>query len=118
MTEIPAESLGLALLWTTADRETVLNMVLPYAKDAKQNGGFGSVRLIAWGPSVRVLARYGDLASRVKELMEEGVALVADRNCAEDYGAVEPLEALGVDVVNAGILLSGMVRDGWKVLAL
>jgi hypothetical protein len=38
---------GLALLWTTAERETVLNMVLPFAKDAQRDGGFAEVRLVA-----------------------------------------------------------------------
>jgi hypothetical protein len=109
---------GLALLWTTAERETVLNMVLPFAKDAQRDGGFAEVRLVAWGPSVRVMGRYGDLMARVKELMAAGVTVAADRDCAEEYGAVDALEAMGVDVTAAGVWLSGMIRDGWKVLAL
>jgi len=117
--EIPAGAYGLAVLWTTAEREAVLHMVLPYTKDAKLNGGFAVVRLLAWGPSVRVMSRYGDLGTRMKGLMTDGVVVMADQTCAEEYGAVEALETLGVEVVNAGALLSGMMKDGeWKVLAL
>ncbi len=109
---------NLAVLWTTADRETVMHTVLPYTKEARQNGGFGAVKLVVWGPSARVLAEYDDLAMRVRELMDDGVEVVASRSCADSYGAAAALEDLGIEVVDAGGPLTGMIKDGWKVLAL
>ena len=116
--ESGTERAKLAVLWTTADRETVSGMVLPYALEAALSGRFETVRLAARGPSVRVMSGYGDMAQRIAELIAGGVEVSADSWGADMYGAAEALERMGVRLTDVGAMLTDMVCGGWQILSL
>ena len=108
----------LAVLWTTADNEAAEFMVFMYTRNAKVKGWFDVVRLIVWGPSARELKENTELQGMVKEMMDQGVEVVACKACAERYDAVDALEVLGIEVLYIGEPFSGMLKSDWKVLAL
>ena len=107
---------GLVVVWTTRDREAALNMALMYAKNSRLKGWWHDVHLLVWGPSADALAHDAELAGELAACLKAGVEGYACRACAERYGVVERLEALGLDVVYAGEPLTSYLKSGWKVL--
>jgi len=110
----PGESL--CLIWNSADREVALNMVFMYGGNALPTGWWKRVRLIIWGPAQKTLVSDEALQAELYHLADAGVELLACQHCAENYGLVAALRALGVDVHYTGAPLTEMLQTGWKVL--
>jgi hypothetical protein len=110
------EQPGLAVIWVTRDREAALNMALMYAKNSRLKGWWDKVRLVVWGPSVKLLTEDEELQAEVEECQVAGVELLACKACADRYGASSALEALGVEVIYMGEPLTRYLKQGWKVL--
>lgn len=106
----------LAVLWTSADKEAAVNMVFMYTLNAKRKGWFSEVTLIVWGPSAKLLSQDEDLRNLVREMQDEGVKTEACLRCAENYGVVENLENLGIEVKLMGQPLTGYLKEDCKVL--
>jgi hypothetical protein len=106
----------LLMLWTSGDREVALKMVLMYTYNAKINNWWSEVTLLIWGPSTSALAQDDELKAKVKEIQDAGVRVVACRACAELYGLVPQIEALGVEVFYTGEYLTEWTRSGNKLL--
>ncbi len=107
---------GLAVIWSSADREAALNTVLMYSRNSKLNGWWDNVRLVVWGPSAKLLSEDIKLQAAVKNAAGAGVELLACRACADEYGVSGALEELGIDVKYMGIPLTDMIKEGWTVL--
>ena len=107
---------SLVVVWTSGDREVAKNMVFMYTLNAKKRGWFDEVTFIVWGPSDELLLQDTELQGMLKEMQAEGIKVEACLRCAENYGAVEGLEALGIEVKLMGIPLSDYLKEGRKVL--
>jgi len=111
------EPKGLVVLWITQDKEAAMHMALLYAKNARIKGWWEQVRLVIWGPSVKLLTSDAELQAEVEDCKAAGVELQACRVCADRYGLCEALENLGVNVIFMGAPLTSYLKDGWKVLS-
>lgn len=109
---------NLLVVWTSADPEVARNMVLMYTSNAKIRGWWegGTIRLLIWGPSQKLLLENDGLQQSVKSIMDSGVEVLACRGCAENYGIVADLQALGIDVHYTGTDLTDMLKDRWAVI--
>lgn len=112
-TDVPGD---LALIWSARDPDVARHMVFMYAGNARRQAWWSRVRLVVWGPSAELLARDEVLQAELAELMASGVEVAACRACAERYGVVPRLEALGIEVDYMGAPLTDMLREGWRVL--
>ncbi len=106
----------LVVVWTSGDPEVAENMVFMYTLNAKRRGWFEEVTLIVWGPSTELLSRDQVLQRQVEEMRSEGVQLEACLRCAENYGVVEKLQELGIEVKLMGMPLSEYLKEGHRVL--
>lgn len=106
----------LVVVWTTGDKEVAENMVFMYVLNAKKKGWFKDVTFIVWGPSSKLLCDDAELQGTVKEMIDEGVIVEACQRCAENYGVVEELKELGIDVKFMGEPLSNYLKEDRKVL--
>jgi hypothetical protein len=106
----------LAVLWTSGDPEVAHRVCLMYSHAAQTQKWFDHVTLIVWGPSARLLAADKDLQAKVKSMMKDGVQVQACVVCADSYGVSERLRELGIEVKGMGPPLTGMLKEGWKVL--
>lgn len=104
----PAE---LAVVWTSADPDVAHRMALMYTHAAKQAGWFQTVRLIAWGPSQRILVGDKDLQAKVLAMAADGITLQACVVCANSYGIADRLRDLGFDVLPMGEPLTSLLKD-------
>jgi hypothetical protein len=106
----------LVVVWTSGDKDVAKNMVFMYTLNAKKKGWFEDVTFIVWGPSSKLLSEDTELQGTVKEMIEEGVRVEACLRCAENYGVVEDLKNLGIEVKLMGEPLSNYLKEDRKVI--
>ena len=109
----------LAILWTTDNEETALNMILMYTLKSNQNKWWKECRLITWGPSNKLLCSSKEIQEMVREVMKEGVKVMACQRCAERYGLVDQLKGMGIEVKLMGEPLTEYLKDeSYRVISL
>ncbi len=106
----------LCVVWSSGDPGVAKNVCLMYAHNAKRRGWFDEVHLIVWGPSDKLLTENQELQDEVKAMQASGVVVEACLACAKNYGVVDALKGLGVDVKFMGEPLSQRLKGDWKVL--
>lgn len=106
----------LVIVWTSGDPEVAEKMLFMYAHAASHYGWFEQVTIIVWGPSARLLAAHKDLQEKVKQMQAGGVVFEACVACAGQYGVVEDLEKLGIDVKGMGVPLTEYIKSGKHVV--
>ena len=102
----------LMVVWTTDNKETILNMVFLYTLNAKLKGWFDEVTLLIWGASQRVLTEDKEIQAKVKEMSDAGVNVVACQKCSENLDIKDTLQSCGVEVFYTGVLLSDWAKSG------
>ena len=107
----------LVVLWTSADKEVAEKVVLMYSQGAKMKNWFQEVVLVVWGPSTKLLASDSTLQDKIKGLKDIGIRVQACSVCAGDYGVVDELEKLGLEVIPMGEPLTNYLKNDWKVLS-
>jgi hypothetical protein len=87
-----------------------------YTLNAKRRGWFDVVHLVVWGPSAKLLADNEELQNEIKDMQKSGVVVEACVTCARNYGVVDALKKLDIDVKPMGEPLSDRLKGPWKVL--
>ena len=113
---MPEASGNLFVIWSSGDPEVARKMVFMYTRNAKIHGWWKRVRLIVWGASAKLLAEDAELQDEIRGVAAEGVELMACKRCADESGVSADLEALGIEVVYTGKLLTEMLKTGWRQL--
>lgn len=108
----------LAVLWTSSDREVALKMVFMYTRNANKNDWWDVIRIIIWGPSAKLLAGDEELQVYVKEMMANGIEIVACKGCADSYGVNDSLTKLGIEVLYIGEPFTKLLKSDWKIITL
>jgi len=103
---------GVLIVWTSADRDVALRMVLMYAGNAKKHGWWDQVTVLVWGPSQQLLAEDEVLQTEIAAGIDLGVRVIACKACADSYPVTEQLESLGVEVFYTGQFLTDWLKDG------
>lgn len=112
-----SESQNLAVLWTSGDPEVAHRVAFLYTLTAKKENWFEEVQLIIWGPSQRLLIADKEVQAYLKRIQDSGVVVEACVNCAEAYGVVDQLEALGIKVKPMGMPLTRFLKKAnWEVI--
>ena len=106
----------LLVVWTSADREVALNMVLMYAHNAQRNGWMDQVTLLIWGPSQSLVLRDEEIREKVMAMKDAGVRLIACRSCADNYGIADRLSDLGIEVFGTGPTLTDWLKSDSRVI--
>ena len=86
------------------------------APPTKKRGWFDVVHIVVWGPSAKLLTEDKELQKQMQAMREAGVVTEACIACARNYGVVDELKALGLDVRGMGPPLSERLQADWKVL--
>jgi hypothetical protein len=106
----------LVILWTNNNKEVFQNMIAMYAINSIKEGWLKEVRLIIWGPSVKLAAEDTQIQTEILEMLDTGITVEACKACADIYGVSEKLEKLGVDVKYMGEPLTEILKSNQKVL--
>ncbi len=115
MSEQPTK---LVLVWTSADREVAMHMILMYGRNAKRFNWWDEINILIWGPSGKLLLSDDELQTEIKAMIDEGVEVIACKGCADRLGTSEGLAELGVHVFYTGEALTNAVKSPeWSVLS-
>ena len=105
----------LAVIWSSADREVALKMVFMYTRNAKLRGWWDEVRLVVWGPSVKLLSEDEELQAYIKNMKTfRSRSTWHVKRVLIAMGPVSKLIEFGIDVIYMGEPLTSMLKDGWK----
>jgi hypothetical protein len=114
MSEQPTK---LVLVWTTADSEVAMNMILMYGRNSKRFDWWDEVNILVWGPSGKTLLGDHELQAEIKAILGEGIEVLACKACADRYGIGNALSEFGVNVLYTGELLTNATKSPeWAVL--
>jgi hypothetical protein len=106
----------LCVVWSSGDPGVAKNVCFMYTHSAKRAGWFNIVHLVVWGPSAKLLAESEELQGQIKNMQETGVVVEACVVCAKNYGVVDALQKLDIDVKPMGQPLTERLKGPWKVL--
>ena len=107
----------LLVVWTSADRDVALNMVLMYVHNALRNHWWEQVTLLIWGPSQLLALHDAEVKEKIAEIGQDGVRLIACRACADKYAIVDELSACGIEVFGTGPTLTEWLKSDSRVIA-
>ncbi len=110
----------LLVVWTSGEIEVARKMVFMYTMNAKLNGWWDEVTLLVWGPSSNLLASDTGLQTELKPVLkpvqDAGVRVIACKSCAEKFGIVPDIEAMGIEVFYTGEFLTDWIKSGDKYI--
>ena len=102
----------LLIVWTTDNKDTIMNMILLYAHKAKLEGWFDEVNILVWGASQQVLSEDKDMQEKIKEMIDDGIKIVACKKCAENMYIESHLSSCNVELLYSGKFLSEWAQSG------
>jgi hypothetical protein len=107
----------LLVVWTSADREVALNMVLMYTSNAQRHQWWKQVTLLIWGPSQRLVLQDEEIREKIHTMQQTGVRLIACKACADSYGFSAALTDLGIEVFGTGPTLTDWLKSSNRVIS-
>ncbi|MCL2672701.1 MAG: DsrE family protein [Clostridiales bacterium] len=111
------ESKKLHILWITDNPDTAHRMVLLYAANSMLYRLWDSVTVILWGAPVRLITENETLQEQLQIARHAGVHFSACISCAGQYGVVEKLETLGIEVKPWTEPLTEIIQGGKPFLS-
>ena len=106
------------ILWTNQDPVSTEKMVFMYALNSKLRKWWDEVIIIVWGGSTKLIAENKQIQDKIKDLIKEGVEFSACKACAEQLGAINVLEKLGIEVKYWGQPLTDIIQNGEKLITI
>ena len=108
----------LLIHWTTDNYDTAMNMVLLYAYNSKKIGLWDETTLMIWGASQNLVRDNEAIATKVKNLSEVGVRVMACYKCADAQGTRDALESCDIEVFSTGEFLTEWIQSGKPLLTI
>jgi len=106
----------LLIVWSSADREVALNMLLMYTGNAQRNHWWEHITLLIWGPSQRLVMDDDEIRGTISELRQLGIRIIACKACADKYGYAGTLTDLGIEVFGTGPTLTSWLKSSSRVI--
>ncbi len=108
----------LNILWVNDNPDTAHSMVLMYAINSKKQGWWDEVQVIIWGSTAKLVATNSEIQEKIRMAQHVGVNFASCLACAAQFGAVEALEELNIDVKYMGEPLTNILKTNEKLLTI
>ena len=105
------EKKSLYILWISGDPVTAEKMVLMYGHNALLKGWWENITIIIWGASAALVVGSVPIQEKIGQMIRDGVDFSACKACADQLGASETLESIGVEVKYWGVSLTELVKE-------
>ena len=112
------ESKKLHILWTNADINTSNLMVMMYATNSMLHQWWDKVTVIVWGATAKLVAENELIQEQLKAAQYAGVQFTACVACARQFGVVEKLEGLEIEVIPWGEPLTEIIQSGRPLITI
>lgn len=108
----------LNILWTSDNVNTAHLMVFMYAINGLTAGWWEEVTVIIWGASAKLVATDKGLQDKIAMAKQRGVHVSACIACATQFGVVDDLKALDIELIPWGEPLTQLIKDGEHILTI
>lgn len=102
--------------WVSQDREFVQNMVFRYTNNFQLDINWKKVRLVLWGPSIKLLALDRELQENLEDLRKNGIEVQACKSSVHTNGVSEDLVTLGIEVVSMSDPIAEYKKANWSIV--
>ena len=102
---------NLLVVWKSDNEIDINNFIMPYTFNSKRHGWFNDVELLIWGASQHKVAESEEIQTKIKKIIESGIAVYACKFCADNLEVSEKLSSIGVKVEYTGVYLSEKMKD-------
>jgi hypothetical protein len=108
---------NLLIIISSDNVDSIMKFPLLYGGVSLPRGYWKEVHIMFWGASIELLSTNEQIQSKVLLMQKDGVRFSSCIVCAEDYGVVATLEALGVSCNHTGELLTEALKsENWATL--
>ncbi len=104
------------VILSSQDREVLLEVGFTYPFNTAVHGWMDEVKIIFFGPSEKLVVNDVEVQGRLKEALDAGIHVMACKWCADRMGIADDLEALGIEVLYVGPVISELLKSGWASL--
>ncbi len=108
----------LHILWTNDNPHTAHTMVFMYAINGIKQEWWEEVDLIIWGATAKLVATDEGIQEKIAMAKQVGVTVRACIACAAQFGVVEELKELGIEVIPMGEPLTELLKNDEKLLTI
>lgn len=108
----------LYILWTNDNPNTAHLMVFMYAINSILRGWWDEVTIIIWGPSARLVAENKGIQDKIQMAKDQGVHVSACIACATEYGVVDKLRSLDLEVIPWGEPLTEIIKSNQHIITI
>lgn len=108
----------LHILWTNDNPITSEKMVFMYAHNAILNHWWDEVIIIIWGSTVQYVANEKQVQDRLMHIQSDGVKLSVCKACADQLGATQTIEKLGIELKYWGEPLTKLLKENEKIITI
>ncbi len=108
----------LNILWTNDNPDTAHNMVFMYGINSKKKEWWDEVNIIIWGATAKLVAEDEGIQEKIKLALHNGVEINACLACASNFGVVDKLKDLGINVIYYGVPLTEILNSDEKLLTI
>lgn len=108
----------LNILWVNNNIETAHTMVFMYATNSMIHNWWDEVDLIIWGPTAKLVAEDEGIQEKIKLAKHAGVKVLACIACASQYGVVDKLKSLDIEVKAMGEPLTNIIKSDEKLITI
>ena len=109
---------NLLIIIQTDNVDSILKFPLLYGGVSIPRGYWKRVHVMFWGASIQVAQSNDTVKDKVQQMQKDGVEFSSCIVCAEEYGAVESLETIGIKCNHTGELLNEALQNDrvWSTL--
>ena len=108
----------LNILWTTTNRDTIINMISMYSIRSVNYGWWDEVNIIVWGGAAKLIGEDKEIQAEVTKMIDAGVVMQGCLTCSDKYGVTETLKGLGINMQYMGLPLTEALKNNEKMLTL
>ncbi|MBN2824618.1 MAG: DsrE family protein [Campylobacterales bacterium] len=111
---------NLLIIISTDSVDSILKFPLLYGGVALPREYWQRVHIMFWGASIKVAQRNSEVRQKVQAMHKVGVEFSSCIVCANEYGATQELEAIGIVCNHTGELLTTALKNDneWAVLSI
>jgi len=106
----------LNILWTTTNKDTIVNMISLYANNSFNKGLWKELNVIIWGGSAKLAGEDKEVQEEIKKMISNGIHVEACLYCADQFGTTETLKNLGVEMKYMLDPLTAYLKNDEKIL--
>ena len=107
----------LLIVISTDNADSIMRFPLLYGGVSLSRGYWEKVHVMFWGASITRVMDNQTIRDKVVSMQKEDVEFSSCIVCAQDYGAVELLEGIGIICNHTGELMTEALKsEEWSVL--